>query len=67
MQLPWTARDQRRFERLMRMAASASRILPPAASRFPFNACLLDLRLRMTWNRARAARHKPRHHQAGGC
>ena len=55
MDLPWTGRDQRRFECLMRMAASASRALPPPVSQLPFKACLLDLRVRMTWNRARAA------------
>jgi uncharacterized protein (DUF2236 family) len=55
MNLPWTARDQRRFERLMRMAASASRALPPPVSRLPFSACLLDLRVRTAWNRTRAA------------
>lgn len=55
MNLPWTGRDQRRFECLMRMAASASRAMPSPVSRFPFNACLLDLRVRMTWNRAREA------------
>jgi uncharacterized protein (DUF2236 family) len=53
--LPWTARDQRRFERLMRMVASANRALPAPVSRFPFNACLQDLRARTTWNRIRSA------------
>lgn len=55
MKLPWTERDQRRFECLMQMVASASRVLPPPVSRFPFNACLLDLRVQMTWNRAWSA------------
>jgi uncharacterized protein (DUF2236 family) len=55
MKLPWAERDQRRFECLMRIAASANRVLPPPVSRFPLNACLLDLRVRMTWNGARSA------------
>jgi uncharacterized protein (DUF2236 family) len=52
MQLRWTERDQREFLFLMRTVASANRLLPPPVSRFPFNACLQDLRIRIMWNRA---------------
>ena len=52
MQLPWTERDQREFRILMRTIASVNRLLPPPVSRFPFNACLQDLRVRILWNRA---------------
>jgi uncharacterized protein (DUF2236 family) len=51
MRLPWTERDQRKFESLMRMIASVNRLLPSPISQFPFNACLQDLRLRIMWNR----------------
>lgn len=51
MRLPWTERDQREFEFLMRMIASINRLLPSPISQFPFNACLQDLRLRIMWNR----------------
>jgi uncharacterized protein (DUF2236 family) len=52
MQLRWTERDQREFQLLMQMIASVNRLLPPPVSRFPFNACLQDLRVRIMWNRA---------------
>lgn len=51
MQLPWTAGDQRRFETMIRLVAAVNRLLPAPARRFPFNACLLDLRTRMRWDR----------------
>jgi uncharacterized protein (DUF2236 family) len=51
MELPWTARDQRRFERLVRVVALVDRVLPPPVSRFPFNACLRDMRVRLAWHR----------------
>lgn len=49
--LRWTGGDQRRFDALMAVVASVNRLLPPPVSRFPFNACLQDLRLRIRWNR----------------
>jgi uncharacterized protein (DUF2236 family) len=39
MQLPWTERDQRQFESLMRMIATVNRRLPSPIRRSPFNAC----------------------------
>jgi uncharacterized protein (DUF2236 family) len=53
MQLPWTARDQRQFESLTRLLAAGHRLLPPPLRRFPFNAYLLDLRVRIRLDRAR--------------
>jgi uncharacterized protein (DUF2236 family) len=55
MKLPWTDRDQRLFECLMHVVASVDHVLPPPVSRFPFNAFLLDLRVRTTWNHAWSA------------
>jgi uncharacterized protein (DUF2236 family) len=52
MQLRWTERNQREFWLLMRTIASVNRLLPPPVSRFPFNACLQDLRVRIMWHRA---------------
>ena len=51
MQLRWTERDQREFRLLMWTVASVNRLLPPPVSRFPFNACLQDLRVRIVWDR----------------
>jgi uncharacterized protein (DUF2236 family) len=51
MQLPWTESEQRQFGFLMRMIASVNRLLPPALSRSPFNACLQDLRMRKALQR----------------
>jgi uncharacterized protein (DUF2236 family) len=36
MRLPWTERDQRQFESLMRMIATVNRLLPSPIRRFPF-------------------------------
>jgi uncharacterized protein (DUF2236 family) len=47
MRLPWSAADQRRFERLMRGIGLVVERLPGAARRFPFNAYLYDLRRRL--------------------
>lgn len=46
MRLGWTERDQQAFALLIRTIATVSRVLPAPISRFPFNACLADLRLR---------------------
>jgi uncharacterized protein (DUF2236 family) len=47
MRLPWSAADQRRFERLMRGIGRVAGWLPGAARRFPFNLHLYDLRRRL--------------------
>jgi uncharacterized protein (DUF2236 family) len=52
MELRWTEADQRTFRFLMGAIASANRLLPPPVTRFPFNACLQDLRVRILWHRA---------------
>ena len=46
MQLGWTERDQQVFTLLIGMVAAVNRLLPAPVTRFPFNACLHDLRLR---------------------
>jgi uncharacterized protein (DUF2236 family) len=46
MQVRWTERDQHAFAFLIRLVAVVNRLLPGPVSRFPFNACLQDLRLR---------------------
>lgn len=46
MKLPWTARDQRRFDRFIAAVRLLTRFQPPPVRRFPFNVLLWDLRLR---------------------
>ncbi|MBB4688125.1 oxygenase MpaB family protein [Amycolatopsis jiangsuensis] len=46
LRLPWSATDQRRFDRLMRRIGRVVRLLPPSARRFPFGLCLAGLRRR---------------------
>lgn len=46
MQVRWTERDQRAFALVIGMVALVNRALPGPVARFPFNACLQDLRLR---------------------
>ena len=46
MRLGWTERDQQVFALFIRAVATASRGLPGPVTRFPFNACLADLRVR---------------------
>lgn len=46
MQLSWTERDQQVFAVLIGLVAVVNRLLPGPVSRFPFNACLQDLRMR---------------------
>jgi uncharacterized protein (DUF2236 family) len=46
MQVCWTERDQHAFTFLVGMIALVNRLLPGPVSRFPFNACLQDLRIR---------------------
>lgn len=47
----WTAQDQRRFDRMIRLLATVSRRLPPAVRRFPFNYYLWDFRVRVRFGR----------------
>lgn len=46
MGLPWTARQQRRFDRLLRFLGAVERRLPRVLRTFPFNLWLADMRLR---------------------
>lgn len=46
MKLSWSARDQRRFDRLIAAVRFLTRLQPPALRRFPFNVLLWDIRLR---------------------
>ncbi|WP_033296302.1 oxygenase MpaB family protein [Amycolatopsis jejuensis] len=47
MRLPWSAADQRRFDRLMRGIGRMVERLPLRARRFPYDACLADFRRRL--------------------
>lgn len=47
MRLAWSPRQQRRWNRLMRAIARGVRVLPGPLRRFPYNLCMLDLRVRM--------------------
>lgn len=51
MGLPWTERDQRRFDRLMRSIGAVVRRLPAPLREFPYNAYLWDLRIRRRFRR----------------
>jgi uncharacterized protein (DUF2236 family) len=51
MQLGWTEDDQRQFDLVIRIVASVYRLLPAPVARFPFNASLHELRLRMMRDR----------------
>jgi len=55
MRLPWTEDDQRQFDVLIRVVATAYRLLPAPVARFPFNASLGELRLRMMRDRIRTS------------
>ncbi len=46
MGLPWTPRDQRRFDRLVGAVAAVNRFVPPVVRRLPFTAVLWDMRAR---------------------
>lgn len=46
MRLSWTDRDQRLFAAVMSLVAAVNWVLPGPVARFPFNACLHDLRVR---------------------
>ncbi|HEY3464013.1 MAG TPA: oxygenase MpaB family protein [Amycolatopsis sp.] len=51
MRLPWTEADQRRFDALLAAIGRVVKVLPPPLRRFPFNACLWDLRWRLRTGR----------------
>lgn len=47
MRLPWTARDQARFDRIIEVVSAVLGRVPRPLRRFPFNLALWDLRVRM--------------------
>lgn len=47
MRLPWSAEDQRQFNRFVAIMRALTRLQPPALRQFPLNVLLWDLRLRM--------------------
>lgn len=51
MRLSWSRRQQRRWDRLMRAVAGVVRVLPGPLRRFPYNACLWDMRIRIRLGR----------------
>lgn len=60
MQVRWSERDQRVFSSLVGMVALLGRVLPGPVSRFPFNACLQQLRMRrLVSARCGAGGHRP--------
>ncbi|TYL56012.1 DUF2236 domain-containing protein [Nocardioides sp. BGMRC 2183] len=46
MSLPWNDRQQRRFDRILRLLGRVERVVPRAVRNFPFNLYLFDLRMR---------------------
>ena len=51
MKLPWSERDQRRFDTLLRRVGAVLRRVPGPLRRVPFNVLLWDLRVRMRLHR----------------
>lgn len=51
MRLPWNDRRQRRWARLMRVLRGVVDVLPGPLRRFPYNVCLIDLRVRVRFGR----------------
>jgi uncharacterized protein (DUF2236 family) len=51
MRLPWDARRQRWFDRLMATIRVANRVAPKFVRKFPFNLMLVDLDWRMRTGR----------------
>ncbi len=47
MRLPWSVRQQRNFDRSMRVAALVNRFSPKILRMFPYNFYLWDLRRRI--------------------
>jgi ER-bound oxygenase mpaB/B'/Rubber oxygenase, catalytic domain len=60
MQLNWTEGDQRQFDLLIGIIATVYRLLPAPVARFPFNASLQELRLRMMRDRLTLPRRRRR-------
>ncbi|MGW6695664.1 oxygenase MpaB family protein [Rhodococcus sp. NPDC054953] len=52
MRYSWTSRDQRRFDRLMRVVAGVNRLLPSPLREFPYNYLMADLRWRIRTGRS---------------
>lgn len=51
MGMPWTPAHQQRWDTVMHQLGRIHRTLPPTLRRFPFNACLWDLRRRLATSR----------------
>ncbi|WP_223163667.1 oxygenase MpaB family protein [Nocardioides humilatus] len=51
LDVPWTAADQRRHDRVFRLTRLVSRVVPSILRRQPFGLLLLDLRLRRRFKR----------------
>ena len=51
MRLPWDARSQQRFDRLMAAIRVANNLMPKFVREFPFNVLLLDLNWRIRTGR----------------
>lgn len=51
MRLPWDARRQRRFDRLVAVLRTVNNMLPQVVRQFPFNALLLELNWRIRTGR----------------
>jgi uncharacterized protein (DUF2236 family) len=51
MRLPWDARRQRWFDRLMTLVGLLVRVSPRILRQFPLNVCIVDLRWRIRTNR----------------
>lgn len=52
MHYSWTSRDQRRFDRLMKVIAAVNRRMPTVLREFPYNYLMADLRWRLRTGRA---------------
>ena len=51
MRLPWTAVQQRRFDRLIAVLRAVNRPMPPCVRQFPFNVLLWDVDRRIRTGR----------------
>jgi uncharacterized protein (DUF2236 family) len=51
MRLPWSDRDQRRFDRLIAVVRAMVRVQPPPVRRFPFDLLIWDVRRRIRTGR----------------
>ncbi|MFD1814016.1 oxygenase MpaB family protein [Rhodococcus gannanensis] len=52
MQYTWTAKDQKRFDRLMKVIATVNRRMPTVLREFPYNYLMTDLRWRLRTGRS---------------